>query len=48
MQFLYHSNLHLDVLKKKLIPDLYNYVDKAKEELVYGWERDLPHTDGQS
>ncbi|RAH55104.1 cytochrome P450 [Aspergillus piperis CBS 112811] len=45
MQFLYHSNLHLDVLKKKLIPDLYNYVDKAKEELVYGWERDLPHTD---
>ncbi|PWY88591.1 cytochrome P450, partial [Aspergillus sclerotioniger CBS 115572] len=45
MQFLYHSNLHLDVLKKKLTPELYTYVDKAKEELVYGWERDLPHTD---
>ncbi|KAL4905009.1 hypothetical protein BDW74DRAFT_178574 [Aspergillus multicolor] len=45
MQFLYHSNLHIDVLKKKLTPNLYPYVDKAKEEMVYGWERDLPHTD---
>ena len=47
MQFLFHSNLHLDVLKKKLTPELYNYVDKAKEELAYGWHRDLPHTDGK-
>ncbi|KAJ5657926.1 cytochrome P450 [Penicillium longicatenatum] len=43
MQFLFHSNLHLDVLKKKLTPELYDYVNKAKEELAYGWHRDLPH-----
>ncbi|KAK1141313.1 hypothetical protein N8T08_009220 [Aspergillus melleus] len=45
MQFLYHSNLHLDVLKKRLTPELYTYVDKAKEELAYGWHRDLPEAE---
>ncbi|PCG93869.1 Cytochrome P450 [Penicillium occitanis (nom. inval.)] len=43
MDFLLHSNLHLDV--PKLIPELYKFVDKAKEELAFGWHLDLPHTD---
>jgi ent-kaurene oxidase len=47
MDFLLHSNLHLDVLKKNLTPELYKFVDKAKEELAFGWHLDLPHTDGQ-
>ncbi|KAJ5101066.1 hypothetical protein N7456_007118 [Penicillium angulare] len=45
MQFLFHSNLHLDVLKKKLTPELYKYVDKARRELAFGWKKDLPQAD---
>ncbi|KAL5332550.1 cytochrome P450 [Aspergillus crustosus] len=45
LEFLYHSNLHVDVLRKKLTPELYTYVDRAEEELVYGWKTDVPHTD---
>ncbi|ODA81013.1 hypothetical protein RJ55_03974 [Drechmeria coniospora] len=45
MEFLFRSNLHLDVLKMKLTPELYRFVDEAKEELAYGWHRDLPRAD---
>ncbi|KAJ5288211.1 cytochrome P450 [Penicillium angulare] len=43
MKFMQRSNLHVDVLKQKLAPKLYEYVEKAKEELAYGWYIDLPH-----
>jgi len=44
--FLLDSHLHVDVIKKKLNPELYAYVEKAKEEMDYGWKLDVPHTDG--
>ena len=47
MQFLVHSSLHLEVLKKKLVPELYKFVDRAKEELEFGWEKDVPQTEGK-
>ncbi|KXX73114.1 Ent-kaurene oxidase [Madurella mycetomatis] len=45
IDFLHHSNLHIDVLKKKMQPELYKYVDMAKEEMEYGWNIELPQTD---
>ncbi|KAK5997949.1 Cytochrome P450 monooxygenase ATR4 [Cladobotryum mycophilum] len=45
LDVLLHSPLHIDAVKKKLTPELYKFVDRAKEELAYGWHHDLPHTD---
>lgn len=33
------------MLKNKLIPELWKYVDMARDELVYGWELELPAAD---
>lgn len=48
IDFLLHSNLHIDVLKKKMQPELYKYVDMAKEEMEYAWKLEIPQPDGTS
>ncbi|KAI0482757.1 cytochrome P450 [Xylariaceae sp. FL0804] len=45
MDFLKHSDLHVKVLKNKLIPELYKYTDLAQVELAYGWHLDVPQSD---
>lgn len=47
MEFLIHSDLHLRVLKSKLIPELYKFVDIARGELAYGWAIDVPQSSGK-
>ena len=42
------STLHIECLKRKLIPELYKYVDMAGNEVQKGWKDDVPHTSGIS
>ncbi|KAK8036504.1 hypothetical protein PG991_001641 [Apiospora marii] len=39
------SDLHVTVLTRKLNPDLPRYVELAREELDYGWDKDVPQPD---
>ncbi|KAI0873357.1 cytochrome P450 [Hypoxylon argillaceum] len=36
------SNLHFRVIQNKLIAELYKYLDTAKTELDYAWDKDVP------
>ncbi|CAN8100048.1 unnamed protein product [Discula destructiva] len=42
VEFLIHSNLHVKVLREKLIPELWKFVDMARVEMVHGWDLDVP------
>lgn len=48
VSFLMHSNLHANVLKQKLIPELWKWVDKAADEMAYGWSLDIPEANGNA
>ena len=48
VSFLMHSNLHVNVLKQKLIPELWKWVDKAADELAYGWPIEIAEANGKS
>ncbi|KAK5988323.1 Cytochrome P450 monooxygenase ATR4 [Cladobotryum mycophilum] len=45
MEFVLRSRLHVDVIRKKMTPELFKYVDMAYEELAYGWGIDVPIAD---
>lgn len=40
------SNLHFRVIQNKLTAELPKYLDIAKEELDYGWNIEVPHSQG--
>lgn len=40
------SNLHFRVIQNKLIAELYKYLDTAKTELDYAWDKDVPSSQG--
>ena len=41
------SELHVHVLNSKLNPEISKYLESAYSELQYGWEKDMPHSDGE-
>ncbi|KAK3951399.1 cytochrome P450 [Pseudoneurospora amorphoporcata] len=43
--FLLTNNLHVDVLRKKLTPELWKFIDSASTELSHGWDISLPLRD---
>ncbi|KAI9900922.1 hypothetical protein N3K66_005184 [Trichothecium roseum] len=45
MGFLSWSLLHIESLKRKLIPELYKFVDMANDEVTRNWKQDFPATD---
>ncbi|KAI5868695.1 cytochrome P450 [Durotheca rogersii] len=45
LEFMVRSHLHVDVLKRKLTPELGRYLEAARSELEYGWEVDVPRPD---
>ncbi|KAI1330891.1 cytochrome P450 [Xylariaceae sp. FL0255] len=42
LYFLKRSDLHTQVLKNKVAPELSNHLEKASDELDYGWQLDVP------
>lgn len=40
--FLLTNNLHVEVLRKKLTPELWKFIDLASIELSHGWDISLP------
>jgi len=40
------SDLHVKVLNTKLNPDLQKYVDIARSEMEWAWEKDVPQPEG--
>ncbi|KAK3486252.1 cytochrome P450 [Neurospora crassa] len=42
--FLLTNNLHVEVLRKKLTPELWKFIDLASTELSHGWDISLPHS----
>ncbi|KAK3386278.1 cytochrome P450 [Sordaria brevicollis] len=40
--FLLTNNLHVEVLRKKLTPELWKFIDLASTELSHGWDISLP------
>jgi hypothetical protein len=47
LQFLFRSDLHAHVLKKKVATELSKYLEIAYDEIDYGWEIDIPQSDGK-
>lgn len=45
--FMFKSELHYDVLRNKMNPELKKYVDMASMEMEYAWETDVPKPDGK-
>lgn len=48
LHFLNRSDLHAQVMKRKLAPELSKFLKIASKELDYGWNLDVPQTQGKS
>lgn len=48
LHFLNRSDLHARVMKRKLAPELSRFLKIASKELDYGWNLDVPQTEGKS
>lgn len=47
LYFLNRSDLHAQVMKRKLAPELSKFLKIASKELDYGWNIDVPKTEGK-
>lgn len=47
LYFLNRSDLHAHVMKRELAPRLSKYLELASKELDYGWNMDIPQSDGE-